>query len=62
MRVVRMVQWMFEQRASRWEDCVKGGLVVPLFKKGDRNDAGNYRGVCLLNVLSRVLARVIAKR
>ena len=36
--------------------------MVPLFKKGDKNDRNNYRGVCLLNMCSRILARVIAKR
>jgi len=61
-RVIRMVQMMFETRADRWEESVKVGIMVPLYKKGDRNDRGNYRGVCLLSMVSRVLARVIAKR
>lgn len=41
---------------------MKVGLMVPLFKKGDRNDCVNYTGICLLTMLSRILARVIAKR
>ena len=36
--------------------------MVPLFKKGDRNNKDNYRGICLLSMGSRVLARVIARR
>ena len=35
---------------------------MALFMKGDRNEAGNYRGVCLLAMGCRLLARVIAKR
>ena len=35
---------------------------MPLFKKGDRDECGNYRGVCLLAMISRILARVLAKR
>ena len=60
--VVEMVQRMFECRADRWEESVKVGIMVQLFKKGDRNDRNNYRGVCLLAMCSRVLGRVIAKR
>ena len=36
--------------------------MVPLFKKWDRNDRNNYRGVCLLAMGSRILARILAKR
>ena len=61
-RVVEMVQYMWGNRANKWEKSLKEGTVVALFKKGDRNEAGNYRGVCLLAMGSRVLARVIAKR
>ena len=36
--------------------------MVPLFKKGDREDKNNYRGVVLLAMASRILARVMARR
>jgi len=61
-RVVGMVQFMFRESADRWEEGLKGGLVVPLHKKGDRNNRDNYRGVCLLAMGSRILARVVSKR
>ena len=61
-RVIEIVQMMFEERADRWDESLKVGVMVPLHKKGDRNDRNNYRGVCLLTMGSRVLARVIAKR
>ena len=60
--VIGMVQFMFEKRADRWNESLKVGLIAPLYKKGDRSVPGNYRGVCLLAMGSRVLARVIAKR
>ena len=60
--VVRLVQFMFENRADKWEDSLKVGQVVPIFKKGNRNDRNNYRGVCLLAMASRILARVLASR
>ena len=62
MRVIAMVRMMFEKRANEWDGSAKSGIIVPLFKKGDRKDTNNYRGVCLLSMCSRVLARVIAKR
>ena len=38
-------------------------MVVPLYKmKGDREDPGNYRGVCLLSLGSRIIARICANR
>ncbi|MEL7302028.1 MAG: endonuclease/exonuclease/phosphatase family protein, partial [Pseudomonadota bacterium] len=61
-RVIEMVQKMFVSRANDWSEGLKGGIIVPLYKKGDREDPGNYRGVCLLAMGSRILARVIANR
>ena len=61
-KVIEIVQFMFEYGAEKWEDSLKSGLVIPLFKKGDRNNVNNYRGVCLLAMGSRILARIMASR
>ena len=62
-RLVKIVQFMFNNSAETWEDSLKTGLVIPLFKKkGNINVPGNYRGVVLLAMGSRILARVIAER
>ena len=53
--VRKMVKYMFEKRPHKWEQELKVGQIVPLFKKGDRNTKDNYRGVCLL-AMGRVLA------
>ena len=45
-----------------WPDETKEGWVVPLHKKGSRIDLNNYRGVCLLPLVSRVIARIFATR
>ena len=60
--VRKMVKYMFEKRAHKWEQELKVGQIVPLFKKGDRNTKDNYRGVCLLAMGSRILGRVLASR
>ena len=35
------------------------GLIVNLLKKGDREDAGNYRGITLLSVVGRVFCKIL---
>ena len=61
-RIIRLVQFMFENDADKWEEELKVGIVVPLHKKGDRNLRDNYRGVVLLAMGSRILARIMANR
>ena len=62
-RLVKIIQFMFNNSSDKWEESLKVGLVIPLFKKkGNINVPGNYRGVVLLAMGSRVLARVIAER
>ena len=53
---------MFKNNAEQWKETLKVGGMVPLFKKGDREDRNNYIGVVLLAMASRILARVLAKR
>ena len=45
-----------------WPDETKEEWVVLLHKKGSRNDLNNYRGVCLLPLVSPVIARIFATR
>ena len=60
--VVNLVQYMFENDSVNWEESLKIGNVIPLHKKGDKDNPNNYRGVCLLSMGSRILARVLADR
>ena len=60
--VVRMIQFMFLNSADKWEKSLKIGEMIPLHKKGNRNIPGNFRGVCLLAMGSRILARILATR
>ena len=39
-----------------------GGLIVSLFKKGDREEPGNYRGITLLNLVGKLYSRIINNR
>ena len=58
----KLIRRMFHVRANEWGELARSGIIVPLFKKGDREDPNNYRGVCLLAMCSRILARIISKR
>ena len=44
--IFNVILEMTNKHPSEWETLVKTGLVVPLFKKGQRDDINNYRGVC----------------
>ena len=48
-----------EKRCQRiWEE----GLFVPLHKKGDRTECGNYRGICILTVGDKIVAKLLYNR
>ena len=38
------------------------GLIVSLFKKGDKEDPGNYRGITLLSVVGKVFCKIVNDR
>src|SRR6218665_1518962 len=40
---------------QEWRDA----LIVPLFKKGNRSDPGNYRPVSLTSVVCKVMERLV---
>ena len=49
--------------AEEWPASWKVGLVVPLWKKkGKKSDKNTWRGVTLLSVGTKLLARVVAQR
>ena len=52
------VVWHKETVPGQWRE----GLIVNLFKKGDREDPGNYRGITLLSVVGKVFCKVLNNR
>ena len=49
------VIWREETVPKQWRE----GLIVNLFKKGDREDPGNYRGITLLSVVGKVFVKYL---
>ena len=52
------VNWREEFVPPQWRE----GLIVNLFKKGDKEDPGNYRGITLLSVVGKVFYKVLNDR
>ena len=52
------VVWHEELVPPQWRQ----GLIVNLFKKGDKEDPGNYRGITLLSVVGKVFCKIINNR
>ena len=52
------LQWNLKPIPKAWQDA----SCVTLFKKGDKKDPGNYRGIFLLDVAGKILTSVIAER
>ena len=60
--VASQVAEMWEKPVEEWEPEVNVVLGVLLFKKGARNKFDNYRTIMLICLVSRILARVAARR
>jgi hypothetical protein len=52
------VVWKEEKVPVEW----RKGQVVPLFKGGDASDLGDYRGITLLSVVSKMLESIVNRR
>ena len=50
--------WRTQEVPQDW----KNASIVPLFKKGDRKECGNYRGISLLSIVGKILSRVLLNR
>ena len=40
----------------------KRGIITPLYKNNDRHDITNYRPICLLNAISKLLEKIASQR
>ena len=52
-----MINYIFE--CKQVPSVLKEGLVTPIFKKGDRSDPANYRGITVTTVLLKVIEHVL---
>ena len=59
---VLKVKDMWNTSATLWEEPLKVGVLIPLFKNEGKSDPKKYRGICLLPILTRVLGRTLPTR
>ena len=55
-----LINYVFEQRHV--PAALKEGLVTPIFKKGDKADPTNYRGITVTTVVLKVMEHILNRR
>lgn len=55
--------WLMEKTPEEWKE----GTIIPIYKKGDKKKAENYRGITLMDVLLmdseyKIYTEIIKKR
>ena len=62
----RLKKLIFEVILHAWDNSVpqdwKDAILESLFKKGDRSECGNFRGISLLSIVGKVFARILLNR
>jgi hypothetical protein len=47
-----------EELPERWKELI----IVPIYKKGDKTDCSNYRGISLLPTTNKILSNILLPR
>jgi hypothetical protein len=50
--------WNKEELPDQWKESI----IVPVYKKGDKTDCSNYRGVSLLPFTYKILSNILLSR
>jgi hypothetical protein len=50
--------WNKEKLLEEWKESI----IVPIYKKGDKRDCSNYRGVSILRTMCKTLSNNVLSR
>jgi hypothetical protein len=50
--------WNKEEMPEQWKEAI----IVPSYKKGDKTDCSNYRGISLLSTTYKILSNILLSR
>ena len=50
--------WSKEELPEEWKESI----IVPIYKKGDKTDCNNYRGISLLPTTYKILSNILPSR
>ena len=50
--------WNKEELPEEWKESI----IVPIYKKGDKTDCGNYRGISVLPATYKILSNILLSR
>jgi len=50
--------WNKEELPEEWKESI----IVPIYKKGDKTDCSNYRGISLLRTMYKILSIILLSR
>jgi hypothetical protein len=50
--------WNKEELPEEWKELI----IVPIYKKGDKTDCSNYRGISLLSSTYTILSNVLPSK
>ena len=50
--------WNKERMPEEWKESI----IVPIYKKGDKTDCNNYRGISLLPTTYKILSNILLSR
>ena len=50
--------WNNEDLPEEWKELI----IVPIYKKGDKTDCSNYRGILLLPTTYKILSNILLSR